>query len=168
MGENICISYHAQFGVKIKIVRPFHTYGPGMLLDDGRVFADFVSNVINKQNIVLKSDGTAIRAFCYITDATLGFLNILVSGNDGQAYNMGNPNEEKSISELALIIANIYPDLKLKVIKEHQEKPDIKYLKSPIQRNSPNIEKIMNLGWTPKISTSEGFKRTIDSFVHNL
>jgi UDP-glucuronate decarboxylase len=168
MGENICISYHAQFGVKIKIVRPFHTYGPGMLLDDGRVFADFVSNVINKQNIVLKSDGTAIRAFCYITDATLGFLNILVSGNDGQAYNMGNPNEEKSISELALIIANIYPDLKLKVIKEHQEKPDIKYLKSPIQRNSPNIEKIMNLGWTPKISTSEGFKRTIDSFIHNL
>ena len=168
MGENITISYHAQFGVNAKIVRPFHTYGPGMLLNDGRVFADFVSNVLKKENIVLKSDGSAIRAFCYITDATLGFLNILVNGTNGEAYNIGNPNEAKSIYELALIISNIYPKLKIKVVKELQELSDIKYLKSPILQNSPNIDKIKELGWYPRISTSEGFKRTIDSFNDNL
>lgn len=168
MGENICVSFYSQFGVNAKIVRPFHTYGPGMLLNDGRVFADFVSNVINKENIVLKSDGSAIRAFCYITDATLGFLNILVNGNNGEAYNIGNPNETKSIYELALIISNIYPKLKINVVKELQELSDINYLKSPIMQNSPNIEKIKKLGWYPRISTSEGFKRTIDSFNDNL
>ena len=63
MGENNCVSYHAQYGVKAKIVRPFHTYGPGMALDDGRVFADFVANAVKKENIVLKSDGSARRRF---------------------------------------------------------------------------------------------------------
>ena len=41
MGENLCISYGHQYNIPIKIVRPFHTYGPGMKLDDGRVFARF-------------------------------------------------------------------------------------------------------------------------------
>jgi UDP-glucuronate decarboxylase len=165
MGENICVSYQSQFGVKARIVRPFHTYGPGMSLTDGRVFSDFVSNVVNKQNIIMKSDGSAIRAFCYLTDATIGFLNILVKGDDGQAYNMGNPNQEHSILELAKIIAGIYPDFNVKVIKKLHENKDNKYLKSPILRNSPNIEKIMKLGWIPKVGTLEGFKRTIDSFL---
>jgi nucleoside-diphosphate-sugar epimerase len=136
-----------------------------MSLTDGRVFADFVSNIVNKQHIIMKSDGSAIRAFCYLTDATLGFLNIIVKGDDGQAYNMGNPYQEHSILELAQIIAGIYPDFKIKVIKKLPQKTDNKYLKSPILRNSPNIDKIMKLGWIPKVGISEGFKRTIDSFL---
>ena len=164
MGENICVSYFSQYGVNAKIVRPFHTYGPGMSLNDGRVFADFVSNVVNKQNIVIKSDGTAIRAFCYLTDATIAFLNVLVNGENGQAYNMGNPNEEISILTLAKIISKIYPELKLEVVREISKKIDKTYLRSPIFCNSPNIEKLMKLGWTPKVDTFTGFKRTIESF----
>lgn len=167
MGENICISYFHQYNVPVKIVRPFHTYGPGMSLDDGRVFADFVANVINKQDIIMESDGRAIRPFCYLTDATLGFINILISGINGQAYNMGNPFEERSIIELAQIIASIYPELKIKVIKKLPESISNHYLKSPIYRNSPNIEKLIRLGWIPKVSTFDGFKRTIDSFLEN-
>ena len=71
---------------------------------------------------------------------------------------MSNP------SGLAKIIAGIYPDFNVKVLNELPEK-DNKYLKSPILRNSPNIEKIMKLGWIPKVGTLEGFKRTIDSFL---
>lgn len=167
MGENICVCYHAQYGVKAKIVRPFHTYGPGMDLNDGRVFADFVANAVNKQDIIMKSDGSAIRPFCYLTDATLGFLTILIEGTDGQAYNMGNPNEERSILELAQIIAGIYPEFGMKVIKKLPETSGNAYLKSPIQRNSPNIEKIKSLGWNPVVGTAEGFKRTIDSFLEH-
>jgi UDP-glucuronate decarboxylase len=164
MGENICVSYHAQYGVKAKIVRPFHTYGPGMSLDDGRVFADFVANIVRKENIVLQSDGSAIRPFCYLEDATLGFLTILVKGEDGQAYNVGNPNEEHSILELANVMVNLYPELGLKV-EMKQKAADNSYLKSPILRNSPNIEKAMNLGWRPGINVKEGFKRTCESFL---
>ena len=162
MGENICASYFSQYGVKAKIVRPFHTYGPGMTLDDGRVFADFVANIVNKQDIVLNSDGSAIRPFCYLTDATLGFLTILLNGKNGDAYNMGNPKEEISILKLAETLVTLYPEYNLKVkINMPGNKP---YLKSPIQRNSPDIEKIKQLGWNPKINISEGFKRTIQSF----
>ena len=51
MGENLCVSYGHQHNIPIKIVRPFHTYGPGMKLDDGRVFADFVKNIVNNEDI---------------------------------------------------------------------------------------------------------------------
>jgi UDP-glucuronate decarboxylase len=164
MGENICVSYHAQYGVPAKIVRPFHTYGPGMLLDDGRVFADLVSNIVNKQDIVLKSDGSAIRPFCYLRDATLGFLTVLTRGENGQAYNVGNPEEEHSILELANILVGLYPELNLKVTA-NKPLTDANYLKSPIVRNSPNIDKIKRLNWAPKVTVQEGFSRTISSFL---
>jgi len=146
-----------------KIVRPFHTYGPGMLLDDGRVFADFVSNIVNKQNIVLNSDGSSRRAFCYLTDATIGFLTILLNGENGEAYNMGNPQEEYSILELAKILVNAYPEFKLEVILNTITNTD--YLKSTITRNSPNIDKLKKLNWNPTVTVEEGFKRTISSFL---
>ena len=52
MGEAMCIAYSKQFKIHTNIVRPFHTYGPGVSLDDGRVFADFVSDVVSKKNIL--------------------------------------------------------------------------------------------------------------------
>ncbi len=162
MGENICVSWFHQYGVKAKIVRPFHTYGPGMALDDGRVFADFVANIVHQQNIVLKSDGSAIRPFCYLTDAALGFFTVLLHGENAQAYNVGNPNEEYSIKELANILVNIYPELNLQVILNTVA--DANYLQSPILRNSPNIEKVKQLKWTPIVTVKEGFRRTIESF----
>lgn len=164
MGENICVSYHAQYGVKAKIVRPFHTYGPGMMLDDGRVFADFVANIVKGQNIILHSDGSAIRPFCYLSDATLGFLTVLTEGEDGQAYNIGNPDQEHSILELAHILTGLYPEKGLKVEMKLKE-ADTNYLKSPIVRNSPNIDKAMKLGWKPSVDVATGFKRTIESFL---
>ncbi|PQJ09477.1 UDP-glucuronate decarboxylase [Flavipsychrobacter stenotrophus] len=165
MGENICVSYHHQYGVKAKIIRPFHTYGPGMALNDGRVFADLVSNIVNRQDIVLHSDGSAIRPFCYLRDATLGFLTVLVDGVDGQAYNVGNPGEEHSILELSNILVSLYPELGLKVVVDIPASNNAGYIKSPIHRNSPDIEKVSQLGWLPEVTVEEGFKRTIASFL---
>ncbi|CAN1492003.1 WcaG Nucleoside-diphosphate-sugar epimerases [Flavobacteriaceae bacterium] len=163
MGENICVSYHHQYGVSAKIVRPFHTYGPKMKLDDGRVYADFVSDILKEKDICMRSDGSATRSFCYLTDATVGFFKILLDGKNGEAYNMGNPNEELSISELAKILVNLYPEKGLKVIKK-LDKENNNYLKSSLTRNSPNIIKISELNWYPFVSTKEGFKRTIESY----
>ncbi len=163
MGETICVSYFAQYGIKAKIVRPFHTYGPGMALDDGRVYADFVANIIKDQNIILNSDGKAKRAFCYLTDATIGFLTVLVNGENGEAYNVGNPQEEYSILELANILVNLYPEKKIEVILNKTINAD--YLKSTITRNSPNIDKLKKLNWNPTVTIEKGFKRTVSSFL---
>ena len=63
IGETMCASWAHQFGLHTSVVRPFHTYGPGLDLDDGRVFADFVKDVVLARNINLKSDGLAKRPF---------------------------------------------------------------------------------------------------------
>jgi nucleoside-diphosphate-sugar epimerase len=92
MGEALCSAYALQYGVAATIVRPFHTYGPGMKLNDGRVFADFIRDVVTGQEITLKGDGKDRRSFCYLSDATEAFLHILLHGRPGQAYNVGNPS----------------------------------------------------------------------------
>jgi len=164
MGETMCVSWFHQYGVPVKIVRPFHTYGPGMRLDDGRVFADFVSDIIHQRNIILKSDGSAVRTFCYLADATVGFFTVLWKGQNGEAYNVANDKCEITIFELANKLVSLFPEYKLKVIKN--AKIDKKgYLKSMIMRAFPDISKIRSLGWKPKYSIDEGFKRTVRSFL---
>ncbi len=162
MGENLCISYFHQHQVPIKIVRPFHTYGPGMKLDDGRVFADFVSNIVNNENIVLKSDGEAERVFCYLSDATIGFLTILLHGRSGEAYNLANPKEKISIRKLAELLVTLFPDKKLTV--KYDFKRDDNYMKSKVESITPDITKIERLGWEPTTSIESGFKKTIRSY----
>lgn len=165
LGETMCISWFVQYGVPAKIVRPFHTYGPGIELNDGRVFSDFIKNILNNENIEMKSDGKARRVFCYISDATYGFFKILLEGKNGEAYNLGNPEAEVSIVELAKKLAEIYPEKNLKVIEVEQNNPN--YLNSEIKRNCPSIDKIKKIGWNPKVGIKDGFKRTIESYLES-
>lgn len=164
MGETMCVSWAHQFGLHASVVRPFHTYGPGMALNDGRVFADFVADVVRGQDIILKSDGLAKRPLCYIADATLGFLTVLLNGKSGEAYNVANPNTEISIRDLAYTLAGLFPDRGIGV--GFDVKPqDGSYMKSPIQQSCPSISKIAELGWSPHIGIEEGFGRTIQSYL---
>jgi len=163
MGENICISYFHQFQVPTKIVRPFHTYGPKMKLDDGRVYADFVSNILNNKDLQILSDGMATRAFCYISDATVGFIKVLLSDKNGEAYNIGNTSQQYTVFELAQAIVGIYPEKKLKV--NISKRQDQNYLISPVKKIIPNITKMkISLNWLPQIDVIKGFERTIDSY----
>lgn len=164
MGETMCVAWHKQYGIPTKIIRPFHTYGPHMKLDDGRVFADFVSDVIQKKDLLLKSAGNAKRTFCYSSDATIAFFLVLLNGCAGEAYNVGgNEKNEISILDLAQMLVNLFPEYNLKIIK-NETGFDEGYIKSPIDRIIPDISKIQTLGWTPKISIPDGFRRTVRSF----
>lgn len=164
MGETMCIAWYKQYGVPTKIVRPFHTYGPNMQLDDGRVFADFVSDIVHKKDLLLKSDGSAKRTFCYLSDATIGFFLVLLKGQPGEPYNVGgNEPFEMSILELADTLVNLFPEYKLHVIK-NENISENGYIKSEINRLIPDISKIQKLGWAPRISIKEGFQRTVRSF----
>lgn len=161
MGENLCVSWQHQFGVPAVIVRPFHTYGPGMMLDDGRVYADFVADIVARRDIVMKSAGLAERAFCYLSDATRGFFTILLRGEPGQAYNIGNPGGLTSIADLAETLTGLFPERGLRV---RYEAPAGGYLPSPIHRNCPDVTKAAALGWQPETTVPEGFRRTVASF----
>lgn len=163
MGENMGVCWQYQFGVPFVIVRPFHTYGPGMDLSDGRVFADFVADIVARRNILMKSDGSAIRAFCYLADAIAGFFTVLFKGIPGQAYNIGNSNGEISIINLAGLLVSLFPERKLSVLKRDMPE-ESSYLVSPVNRICPDISKVKGLGWEPTTGLSEGFSKTIRSF----
>ncbi len=162
MGETMCAAYAQQFAVPASIARPFHTYGPGMRLDDGRVFADFVRDILRGGPIVLNSDGSARRSFCYLADATLGFFTVLLKGMPGQAYNVANPGGECSIAELADRLAAVYASQGMKV--DRRARTDASYMPSPILSTKPDIAKANALGWRPRYGVEEGFQRTVESY----
>lgn len=164
MGENMCVSWHHQYGVPAKIVRPFHTYGPGMRLDDGRVYADFVADVVNARDIILKSDGLARRSFCYLAEATAGFWMVLLKGANAQAYNIGNPQGDISIRDLAAMVAGLYPEKRISVKLEQRIELE-EYLPSQISVTCPDITLARNLGWNPIMSIEDGFRKTIESYL---
>lgn len=161
MAETMCVCWHHQYGIPVKVARPFHTYGPGMKLDDGRVFADFVANIVKRNDIVMTSEGRQIRAFCYLADASAGFFTVLLKGKDAEAYNIGNPAAAVSIAELADTLVSLFPAYGLKVVRAARA---THYVQSTIEKNVPNIAKAMELGWHPTVGISEGFSRTVSSY----
>lgn len=162
MAETMCVAWSHQYQVPVRVVRPFHTYGPGMRLDDGRVFADFVSDIVHRRDITLTSDGSAQRVFCYLADATVGFFTVLFKGTDREAYNIGNDREEISILRLAETLAGLFPERGITVRREIASAGD--YMPSPVSRSCPNISKVRALGWEPRTTIRDGFERTIRSF----
>lgn len=165
MGELLTAIWADQYNICGLVVRPFHTYGPGLYLDDGRVFSDFVSNVVNREPIVLNSNGKAKRPFCYISDAILGLLTILTSGSSGNAYNLGNPDGNISILDLAIMLSRLVDTNQVEVIRNHGDNDNGGYLKSPIMQQDISIDKLRKLGWKPYITLQEGFRRMIMSYL---
>lgn len=161
-GENLCLAYGHQYGVPFKILRIAHTYAPMMPLDDGRVFSDFVENILNNENISLNSDGSAERPMLYISDAVRAYFRILLEGKNAEAYNVA-AEEYTTILNLAQTLVGLYPDKNLKVtfnksiaegyIAAEKNKAHIRF----------DVSKLKNLGWQQRYSIREGFERTVRS-----
>jgi UDP-glucuronate decarboxylase len=162
MGENLCISAMHQHGVPVKVARIFHTYGPGMKLDDARVFADFTRDILTDGVIKINGTGEAERAFCYLTDTARALLYIITKGEAGQAYNVANPDQNISISGLAELLVRTFPERLLRIAYNKPE--DKTYIPSAILTVKPDISKLIALGWKPIIDLSTGFRRTIRSY----
>lgn len=159
--ENMCVGFKKEYGLDTKIVRLAHTYGPGMSVDDGRVQADFLKNLLNEENIVLNSDGSSIRTYTYISDAVNAMFKIILKSKD-MVYNVSDERNEVSIRELAETMVKILPEKNLKLefnIKD--EDKDAGY--APFKFGLLSSEKIRNeLKWSAKYSVFEGFKRTLE------
>lgn len=161
MGETMCLGWHHQHGVPAFIVRPFHTYGPGLLPGDGRVFADFAYNVRRGEPIVMNSDGLARRAFCYASDAVAGFFTVMLHGQPGTAYNVANPDAELSVMALAEMLVGLFPERGLRVERRHV--PTADYVPSPYQRLVPDVGRLAALGWQARVTPQAGFRRMIEA-----
>lgn len=162
-GETLCMNFAQQARVPVKSARPFNNYGPGLKITDRRVLPDYARDVMNGRDIVMLSDGSPRRTFCYVADAICGYYKILVKGRAGEAYNIGTENPEISMLELAekvVVLARNLFGYQGKVIR--QQSADKDYLLDNPNRRCPVIEKARReLGYNPSISLDEGLKRSL-------
>lgn len=162
-GETLCVNFAHQYHLPIKIARPFNNYGPGLKITDRRILPDLAGNIFNGENIVLLSDGSPTRTFCYVADAIAGYFKILVKGRAGEAYNIGVSEPEISMRELAEKIMKSGQALfgyAGKVV--HDQSRDPNYLKDNPNRRCPVIEKAREeLGYHPEIDLDEGLRRML-------
>lgn len=154
-GEALCMAYHRQHKAKIRIVRIFNTYGPGMQKDDGRVVTNFIDQALNNKDITIYGDGTQSRSFCFVEDMILGLHSLMNSSFLGPV-NIGNP-DEITILKIAKKIKEITKSTSKLVFKNLPED-------DPLRRR-PDISLAKEkLGWEPKIKLEEGLRKTIDYF----
>jgi dTDP-glucose 4,6-dehydratase/UDP-glucuronate decarboxylase len=158
-GEALCAAYREQYGVPVKIVRPFHVHGPGLRLNDGRIVAALVEMGLSGAPFVLNSDGRATRTYGYVSDATVGFLSVLLSEHDGEAFNVGADEPETSILELATVVSRLFGR---KEAVGLNAAPSSEHSKGAPVRVRPDLAKIRRLlGYAPSVSLEEGLRRTI-------
>ncbi len=169
-GETLCVTFAQQYGVNVKMARPFNNYGPGLKITDKRVIPDFVRDILNGRDIVMHSDGSPSRTFCYIADAITGYFKILVNGRPGEAYNIGVSEPEITMAELAeklVAIAREQIGYTGRVI--HKPSSDENYLVDNPNRRCPIIDKARKeLGYNPGIAFEDGLKRNFIWYKENM
>lgn len=155
-GEMMIRVEHEQHGVHGTIIRPFNVYGPGMQKEDYRVLPNFGARWVSGQPFHVYGDGLQTRTFCYITDAIRGFLQVLTDGVPGEPYNVGNPNPEISMRDLAGTCGRV---LNVDVKYDTVEHPDTYPADEP-QRRCPDITKIREqCRYEPRVGLEDGLKR---------
>lgn len=159
LGETLCMTYFNLYKLPVKITRPFNVYGPGMKADDYRVIPAFMSSSLNSKPLQIHSSGKQTRAYCYITDAVIGFFKVLLIGKNGEAYNVGNDKTEVTVNELALVLNQLFgKGLQIKNIDYPENYPQ-----GEPRRRCPDLSKSGNdLSYSPKVDLENGLKRTLE------
>jgi UDP-glucuronate decarboxylase len=157
VAETLFFDYHVQNGVDTRVIRIFNTYGPRMLVNDGRVVSNFVVQALKGEPITLYGDGSQTRSFCFVDDLVKGIIKMMDCDDFNGPVNLGNPGEF-TIKQLAE-----------EVIKLTGAKSELVHNPLPTNdptRRKPNIELAKEkLNWEPSIPLHEGLVPTIRYFA---
>ncbi len=155
--ETLVCDYHRQYGVDIRIIRIFNTYGPNMDPKDGRVVSNCIMQALKGEEITIYGDGSQTRSFCYVDDLVEGIILMMNNKNRfAGPVNLGNPSERTVL------------DLAQKVLELTGSKSKLSFLPLPSDdpvKRKPDISIAKaELGWEPKVDIVEGLKKTIEYF----
>ncbi len=151
--ETLFFDYHREYGIDIRVIRIFNTFGPNMAGDDGRVVTNFIIQALENKLITIYGEGQQTRSFMYVDDLVEGMIKFMNTDGFVGPINIGNP-QEITIKELAEeIIKQTGSSSKLvyKPLPENdpvRRKPDISLAKEKID-------------WQPQIDWQDGLKKTI-------
>ncbi len=155
LGETLCSVYHKQFGTRVMIVRPFNVYGPGMKEADYRVLPNFANSIKAGKALTIYGTGHQTRTFCFVEDAILGFLQVLLLGKSGEAYNIGNPSPEISMRGLVDLVTK----LSARPVKSEFIPYPESYPAGEPMRRCPDIAKAAkDVGYAPGVDLEQGLR----------
>jgi UDP-glucuronate decarboxylase len=160
MAETLFFDYNRQYGVDIRVIRIFNTYGPRMNKNDGRVVSNFIVQALKNEDITIYGDGTQTRSFCYVDDLIEGMYRMMNQDGFVGPVNIGNPGEFTML------------ELAQKVIALTGSSSKIVYM--PLPSDDPTQRKPVidlaeeKLGWKPTIPLDEGLAKTIEFFKQIL
>jgi UDP-glucuronate decarboxylase len=158
--ETLFSDYHRQYGVDIRIARIFNTYGPRMSVGDGRVVTNFIVQALRNENITVYGDGSQTRSFCYVDDLVDGLISLFFSEGNHDPINLGNP-VPTSMLDLAQEILTL-TNSNSKIIFDPLPQDDPK-------KREPDITKAKKLlGWEPRMSRTDGLKKTIEHLASKI
>ncbi len=156
--ETLCFDYHRVYGEPVKVARIFNTYGPRMLVDDGRVVSNFIVQALRNEQLTVYGDGRQTRSFCYVDDLVEGLIRLMAGPSTFSGpCNLGNPTE-LTVGEIANLIVRLTGSTSRVV---HTPLPQ-----DDPRRRRPAVERAAEiLGWRPRVRLEEGLKYTIAYFA---
>lgn len=157
--ESLCASYASEYGVPVMCIRLTQTFGPGVRPDDGRLFAVLMSDVINSQDIILKTEGKTERCYLYTADAVTAILTVLLKGEPKRCYNAANPDTYCSIYEMAAFVADKIAGGRIRVKVELADVSSLGYASTLYM--ALDVARLRALGWQPVYDLEEMFRRMI-------
>ena len=153
--DEIVRSFNLSYGLNIKTVRPFNTYGPGQSI---RAVIPWIIYQALNQDVVYLGNIHTKRDFTYVTDTVKGILMMAERGPDGGELNLGT-GISFSIKEIVEIVSEIMGK-NLKIIEKGERKrPEDSDIVELVSSNKKAREL---LGWEPEIDFREGLKLTIE------
>ncbi len=156
VAESLFFDYHAQNHVDIRVVRIFNTYGPRMLVNDGRVVSNFVVQALCNEPITIYGEGNQTRSFCYVSDLVAGILRMMDCDDFTGPVNLGNP-AEFTIQELAGLVIELTGSASELVFKDLPEN-------DPTRRQPDITLARERLGWEPSVPLRDGLAQVIAYF----
>ncbi len=180
--DRVIWAYGESGQLRFTLFRPFNWIGPK--LDDlyaakegsSRVVTQFILNLLQREPILLVDGGHQKRCFTYVEDGVDALMTIIEDPAgiaDGQIFNIGNPDNEASVKELALLLRDLFrehPDHRDdRVYSEIVETPHEAYYGKGYQdivSRKPAIDKARRLlGWEPKTDLKTSLQITLDAFL---
>lgn len=161
--DQLAVSYYKSFGLPVKIVRPFNTFGPRQ--SARAIIPSVISQILSGQDKLQLGNLLPTRDFTYVKDTITGFLEIEKSnGLYGEFINIGM-GDEISIGDLInLIISLMNTEIKILVTDER-----VRPGNSEVNRLfSDNNKLLKTTNWKPSYTLKEGLVETIDFIKHYI
>jgi nucleoside-diphosphate-sugar epimerase len=158
LGEALCQAYIKEKGIDCVIARISRSYGSGTLDEDSKALSQFISNAVNNEDIMLKSEGNQYYSYIYVADVVSAIIFLLENGKTGEAYNLTGKESDITLKELSKLVASIAGTNVVYDIPDESERKGY----SKATKALLDTTKIAELGWHSQYSIKQGIKRTLE------